>query len=202
MPNTYLSPTLLAALLVFTVAGTLTPGPNNIMLMVSGVNFGIRRTVPQMVGVFTGFLLINVAVGLGLGLLFSHFPLVRVALMLAGILYTLWLAWRVATAGSLGGGELAHPLTFGAALIFQTVNPKLWAVAITAAALYVRPGHVLFDTALVTGMFSLVQLPAMLIWTGFGVGLRQALEVPGRIRLFNIAMGLLLAASVLAFVRN
>ena len=164
------SPTLLAALFVFAAVGSVTPGPNNIMLMVSGVNFGIRRTVPQMAGIFTGLFVITAAVGLGLGYVFSHFPLVRVGLMLAGIAYTLWLAWRVATAGSLGGGTLARPLRYVPALTFQAINPKLWAMAITAVALYVRPRHVLSDTALVTATFSLANTPAMLVWAGGGAG--------------------------------
>jgi len=202
MPNDpALSPTLLAALFVFAAVGSITPGPNNIMLMVSGVNFGIRRTVPQMAGIAVGLYLITAATGLGLGFVFSHFPLVRIALMLAGTCYSLWLAWRIATAGSLGGGTLAHPLRFWPAVTFQAINPKLWAMAITAVALYVRPGHTLTDTALVTGTFAVINVPAMLVWAGFGVGLRRALQDPGRVRIFNIVMGLSLAASVLAFLR-
>jgi len=196
------SPALLASLFTFVAVASVTPGPNNIMLMVSGVNFGIRRTVPQMAGIFTGLFLINVATDLGLGFLFSEYPLVRVALMVLGIAYTLWLAFRIATAGSLGGGTLAHPLRYPASVAFQWVNPKLWAMSIAAASLYIRPQHMLADTALVTGVFSLINIPAMLIWAGFGALLRQALQAPGRIRTFNIAMGLLLAASVLLFLRD
>jgi threonine/homoserine/homoserine lactone efflux protein len=200
MTDPALSPTLLAALFVFVAVGSITPGPNNIMLMVSGVNFGIRRTAPQMAGIFTGLFAITAATGLGLGFLFSEFPLVRIGLMLAGIGYSLWLAWRIATAGSLGGGTLAHPLRFWPSVTFQAINPKLWATAITAVALYVRPGHTLTDTILVTATFAVINVPAMLVWAGFGVGLRQALQEPGRVRIFNIVMGLALAASVLAFI--
>jgi threonine/homoserine/homoserine lactone efflux protein len=200
--HSYLTPTLLAALFAFVVVCSITPGPNNIMLMVSGVNFGIRRTVPQMLGIFTGLVLILAGTGLGLGYVFSHFPLVRTLLMALGIAYTLWLAWKIATAGSLGGGALAHPLRYWPALAFQWVNPKLWMTAITAMSLYVRPGHTMADTALVTGVFVLVTFPTMLVWAGFGVGLRQALQIPARIRIFNIVMGLLLAASVLSMLRR
>ena len=195
------SPTLLAALFVFAAVGSITPGPNNIMLMVSGVNFGIRRTVPQMAGIATGLYLITAAVGLGLGFVFSHFPVVRIVVMLAGVGYSLWLAWRIATAGSLGGGTLAHPLRFWPSVTFQAVNPKLWATAISAVSLYVRPGHTLTDTLLVTCTFAVINVPAMLVWAGFGVGLRQALQDPRRVRIFNTVMGLALAASVLAFLR-
>ena len=202
MSDAAYSPSLLAALFLFAAVGSVTPGPNNIMLMVSGVNFGIRRTVPQMAGIFSGVFVILVATGLGLGYLFLHFPLLRVTLMAAGILYTLYLAARIMLSGSVGGATLARPLSYPGSVLFQAVNPKLWAMAITAVAIYVRPRHLVADTALVVGVFSLINIPAMLVWAGFGMGLREALQAPGRVRVFNIVMGLLLAASVLAFLRN
>jgi threonine/homoserine/homoserine lactone efflux protein len=201
LTQTALTPALLATLFTFVAVNSVTPGPNNILLMVSGVNFGIRRTVPQMAGIFTGLFIITAATGLGLGYVFSQFPLVRTTLMLLAVAYILWLAWKVASAGSLGGGSLAHPMTYWASLSFQAVNPKLWMMAIAATTIYVHPGSVLADTLLLTGVFSLVNIPAMLLWTGGGVGLRQALQKPGRIRVFNIVMGLLLVASVLGFLR-
>src|ERR1700733_10204455 len=148
------TPTLLAALFAFAAVNSVTPGPNNIMLMVSGVNFGIRRTVPQMAGIFSGLFVIVAATGLGLGYLFLHFPLLRVTLMLAGILYTLYLSVRIMLSGSVGGASLARPLTYGGSPLFHAVNPKLWAMAITAAAIYVRPHYLLADTALVVSAFS------------------------------------------------
>ena len=195
------TPALLVSLFTFVAVNSVTPGPNNILLMVSGVNFGVRRTVPQMAGIFTGLFIATAATGLGLGYVFSQFPLVRTVLMAMAIAYTLWLAWKVASAGNLGGGSLAHPMTFWASLSFQAVNPKLWMAAINAASLYVRPGSMLADTALLTGVFSVINIPAMLIWAGGGVWLRQALQKPGRIRVFNVCMGLLLAASVLGFLK-
>jgi threonine/homoserine/homoserine lactone efflux protein len=199
--GTFLSPAMIAALFSFALVSSITPGPNNIMLAVSGVNFGLRRTLPQMFGIFTGLMLIVIAIGLGLGFVFSHYPLVRGALRIGGIIYTLWLAWKVASAGSLGGGDLPHPLRFGAAFAFQWVNPKLWVTAVAIVALYVRPGHTLADTALVTCMLALINWPAMLLWAGFGAALSEMLRVPARIRAFNIVMGLALAASVLALLR-
>src|ERR1700733_10704576 len=124
------TPTLLAALFAFAAVNSVTPGPNNIMLMVSGVNFGIRRTVPQMAGIFSGVFAIVAATGLGLGFLFLHFPLLRVTLMLAGILYTLYLAARIMLSGSVGGTSLAKPLSYAGSVLFQAGNPKLWARAV------------------------------------------------------------------------
>jgi threonine/homoserine/homoserine lactone efflux protein len=199
--GTFLPPAMIAALFSFALVSSITPGPNNIMLAVSGVNFGLRRTLPQMFGIFTGLMLIVTAIGLGLGFVFSHYPLVRGAMRIGGILYTLWLAWKIASAGSLGGGDLPHPLRYGAAFAFQWVNPKLWVMAVTTVALYVRPGHTLADTALVSVLLAAINWPAMLLWAGFGAGLRDILRVPGRIRAFNIVMGLALAASLIALLR-
>jgi threonine/homoserine/homoserine lactone efflux protein len=196
------TPSLVAALLVFSMVGSITPGPNNIMLMVSGVNFGIRRTVPQMTGIFFGVIATNTACDLGLGYLFTHFPVVRIALTVLGVAFTLWLAWRIATAGTRGGGSLAQPMPFWESLSFQAVNPKLWLVAVTTAALYVHPGHAWADMALIVTTLTLINIPTMLLWAGGGALLRQGLQKPGRIKAFNIGMGLLLAASVLLFLQS
>ena len=192
----FLSPAMIAALFSFAFVTSITPGPNNIMLATSGVNFGIRPTLPHMAGITSGLLLIIVGTGLGLGALFSQYPVLRQALQVLGILYTLWLSWKIATAGSLGGGDLPHPMRYGAAFAFQWVNPKLWMMAIATVALYVRPGHAGADTALVTAVIAAINVPVMFFWAGCGAALRDALKVPGRIRVFNIVMGLALAASI------
>ena len=199
---TFLPAAMIAALIPFGFVTSVTPGPNNIMLAVSGVNFGVRRTLPQMAGIELGVFLIDILCGLGLGTVFSFYPPVRLGLQILGGLYTLWLAWKIASAGSLGGGDLPHPLPFPNSFAFQWINPKLWTMAVTTMALYVRPGHTIADTALITGILAVLNVPVMLLWAGFGAGLRDALKVPARIRVFNIAMGLLLAASVLALVRT
>jgi hypothetical protein len=199
--GTFLSPAVIAALFSFSLVSSITPGPNNIMLAVSGVNFGLRRTLPHMLGIFSGLMVIVIAIGLGLGFVFSHYPLVRQGLRIGGIVYTLWLSWKIATAGSLGGGDMPHPLRFSGAFAFQWVNPKLWVMAVATVALYVRPGHTLADTALVTLLLASINWPVMFLWAGFGAGLRDMLQIPARIRAFNIVMGLALAASVLALLR-
>ncbi|HWY61979.1 MAG TPA: LysE family translocator [Rhizomicrobium sp.] len=198
---TFLPPAMIAALFSFALISSITPGPNNIMLATSGVNFGIRRTIPHMAGISAGLLLIMIACGLGLGTIVSAYPPVRRALMILGIVYTLWLSWKIASAGSLGGGDLPHPLRFPGAFAFQWINVKLWLMTITLAALYVRPGHTLADTALVTVILAMINVPAMLLWAGFGAGLRNLLQDPRRIRVFNLVMGLLLAATAIALLR-
>jgi threonine/homoserine/homoserine lactone efflux protein len=198
----FLPPAMIAALVPYAFVAAVTPGPNNIMLAISGVNFGLKRSVPQMAGIQAGVVVIDMAVGLGLGLLFSRYPALRTVLQILGGVYTLWLAWKIASAGSLGGGDLPHPMTFPASFSFQWVNPKLWTMAFTTMALYVRPGHAFADTSLITLIIFFLNVPSMLIWAGFGAGLREILTVPAYIRAFNIVMGLILAASVLALLRT
>jgi threonine/homoserine/homoserine lactone efflux protein len=199
--GTFLPPAMIAALFSFALVSSITPGPNNIMLATSGVNFGIRRTIPHMAGINAGVLLVMVASGLGLGVVVSAYPSVRRVLMVLGILYTLWLSWKIASAGSLGGGALPHPLRFPGAFAFQWINVKVWLMTVTLAALYVRPGHTLADTALVTCVLGVINVPAMLFWAGFGAGLKNLLQDPRRIRVFNVIMGLLLAATVIVLLR-
>jgi threonine/homoserine/homoserine lactone efflux protein len=196
-----LPPATLASMFVFGLVSSITPGPNNLMLAISGVNFGLRRTVPQMAGITSGLLLIIIATGLGLGAVFSQYPAVRQLLQVLGILYTLWLAWKIASAGSLGGGDLPHPMRYGASFAFQWVNVKLWLMAIALVALYVRPGHALADTATITGTIAIINVPVMLLWAGFGMAMRDMLQVPSRIRLFNAVMGAALGLTVLPLLR-
>jgi len=201
MDATFLPPAVVLSATWFALINSITPGPNNIMLAASGVNFGIRASVRHMAGIFTGLVIVTMATGLGLGAVFSAYPLVREAMRVLGFLYIVYFAWRIATAGSLGGGDLPHPMSYGAALAFQAVNLKLWMGAIATVALFVRPGHTMADTIVVTAAFALVNLPCMLIWTGFGAALRDVLQVPGRIRTFNLAMAAALVASVLPLLQ-
>jgi threonine/homoserine/homoserine lactone efflux protein len=196
MDATFLPPAMLLSLCWFAFIGSITPGPNNILLAASGVNFGIRAAVPQMAGIFLGIVAVTLASGFGLGAVFSAFPMVRGVVRVLGFTYVLWFAWRIASAGSLGGGALPHPMTFGTSLSIQPLNLKLWMTAIATVALYVRPGHTAADTVTVAAAFALLNLPCMFVWAGFGAMLRAALQVPGRIRVFNLGMAAALVASV------
>lgn len=196
MDAAFLPPATLASLCWFAFIGSITPGPNNILLAASGVNFGVRASLPQMAGIFIGIVAVTLASGFGLGAVFAAFPAVRGAMRVLGFAYVLWFAWRIASAGSLGGGELPHPMTFGTSLSIQPLNLKLWMTAIATVALYVRPGHTAADTVTVAAAFALLNLPCMFVWAGFGAMLREALKVPGRIRVFNFGMAAALVASV------
>ena len=186
------------ALFGFAVATSITPGPNNFMLLASGVNFGFRRTIPHMLGVAGGFWILSLAVGAGLGSLLSLVPSLYLALKIAGGAYLLWLAWKTATTRSFGAAEAGpmRPMTFLQAAAFQWVNPKAWVMALTAMAMYVDPARPFVSVFLVAGVFALVNLPTVSLWAGFGTALRGFLADPARLRRFNLAMGLLLAATL------
>lgn len=189
-----------AALTAFAFVTSITPGPNNFMLMASGVNFGFRRTVPHMLGIGVGFLSLLLGVGFGLGAVLSAYPTLHTALKIAGGAYLLYLAWRIAMARSMGsvrdGEAEARPMTFLEAAAFQWVNPKAWVMAITAMAVYTSPQAPFLSVTLVALAFAIVNVPCVSVWAGFGVALRGFLADPVRLKWFNIAMGLLLVASL------
>jgi threonine/homoserine/homoserine lactone efflux protein len=193
-------PEALPALVVFALVTSITPGPNTMMLLASGVNFGFRRTLPHMLGVALGFAAMLTVVGLGLGAAITASPVLHGVLRVASTAYVLWLAWKLASSGSFGSErDAARPMTFVEAALFQWINPKAWAIAVAAAAVHVRPDAFLASVALIALVFALVGLPSNGCWAGFGVALRGFLSVPARLRAFNIVMAVLLAASVLPF---
>ncbi len=127
----------LLALLIFALTTSITPGPNNMMLFASGVNFGFRRTIPHMLGIGAGFFALLIGVGFGLGALLKTVPLLYTVLKFAGGAYLVWIAWKIATSRALAEGQAgAKPMTFLGAAAFQWVNPKAWVMAVTAIATY------------------------------------------------------------------
>ena len=190
------------ALVGFASAMAFTPGPNNIMVTASGVNFGFMRTLPHILGITFGFVVLLVACGAGLGTLFAAYPPLQAVLKVAGAIYLLWLAWKVATAASTSGGDVnvARPISFTQAALFQWVNPKAVVAALSAVAIYVRPAHWTSDFGLMLVVFAVATVLAVAAWTGFGVALRRVLSDPKRAHIFNIAMALLLVASIVPMV--
>jgi threonine/homoserine/homoserine lactone efflux protein len=193
------TPDLLAAIALFGFASSITPGPNNTMLLASGANFGLRRTIPHLFGVSAGFFVLLVSVGLGMGALFAAYPILRDGLKLAGTVYLLWLAWKIATAKGLGGGPSAtsdRPLTFAQAAAFQWVNPKAWAMALGAMTAYAPKGSPVLGPLGVACITGLVNMPCIAIWAAFGAMLRRFLDSPRVLRVFNLLMAALLVASL------
>lgn len=192
-----MSADLFLALLAFAFATSVTPGPNNLMLLASGVNFGFRRSIPHMLGVGLGFGLMVIVIGLGLGAVFETYPVMHRLLAYGGGAYMLWLAWKIATTGPVGEAKVgSRPMTFLQAALFQWVNPKAWVMAITAVATYAVASSHVASVLLVGLTFVLVNIPSVSVWTLSGVAIRCILADPRHLRLFNIGMALLLLVSL------
>jgi threonine/homoserine/homoserine lactone efflux protein len=193
-----MSETLLPFIL-FALSSVLTPGPNNMMLLASGANFGVRATGPHMLGISLGFPVMVLAVGLGLGAVFIQQPVLHEILRWAGSAYLLWLAWKIATSAGMGEAKNSgKPFTFLQAAGFQWVNPKAWIMAVSAFSVYSTPGVAALPQALLFGaVFCAVAFPSCGIWTAFGSVIGRLLKSTRALRIFNGAMAALLAASVL-----
>ncbi|WP_273784511.1 LysE family translocator [Brucella intermedia] len=187
------------ALLVFAFVSSVTPGPNNLMLLASGVNFGFRRTIPHMLGIGVGFFVLLLAVGFGLGALIETVPSFYTALKFAGGAYMLYLAWKIAMSRSIGEDrhrDKSVPMTFLQAAAFQWVNPKAWVMAVTGIATYANHDNYYVAVLLVSTAFAIVNLPSVSVWAGFGTLLRNWLSDPVRLKWFNLVMALLLVLSL------
>lgn len=192
----------LLALAGFAIAALWTPGPNNILLARSGAEFGIRRTVPHALGVSFGFAVMLFAIALGLGELFRSQPAVREVIRFIGIALMMYLAWRIANAGSPTDGKRGvRPFRFYEACAFQWINPKAWVMSITASAAFVTGVAPVFESAVVSIVFATLGLTSSFGWTTFGMQIGKVLKTESHRRMFGIAMGVLLAlcAVLLAF---
>ena len=188
---------ILFGLAVFMLASSITPGPNNLMLMASGANFGWRRTLPHMFGVALGFTLMVLLVGVGLVQVFDAFPVSYRILKVASILYLLFLAWKIATAAAPEGqsGAGGTPFGFIQAALFQWVNPKAWSMALTAVSVY-SPSRSTAAIALVAAVVGIVNLPCVSVWMVLGQQLQRVLTSTTRLRVFNLTMAVLLVLSL------
>lgn len=186
------------ALLVFVIVTLFTPGPNNTMLMTSGLNFGFRRGLPHLWGVALGFAVMVLAVGVGLGAAFQAYPAAYTVLKYSGALYLLYLAWQIATAGPLEEGETARgrPITFAQGAAFQWLNPKGWVMAVGAVSTYAAVAAFPNNMLLIAFLFGTLGILSSATWLGFGTGLKRMLKSPRAVRAVNIAMALLLVASL------
>ena len=186
-----------SALSLFMLVALITPGPNNTMLLSSGVTFGLKKSAPHIWGINIGFSLMAFLVCLGLGAVFMASPLLHNVLRVVCAAYLFWLAWKIANSGGADeAGAAARPQTFLQAALFQWVNPKAWMAAVAAAAYSVQ-GKPVLSAAIIAGIALVVGFPSSLTWVTFGTALRRFLKSPRALRAFNIAMALLLVASTL-----
>lgn len=190
-----MTPDVLLALTGFAFATTWTPGPNNVMLAASGATFGWRATLPHALGVALGFPLMVFLIALGLGEVFLRSPGFRGVLAWIGFAVMLWLSWRIATADAAKARTRSRPLRFHEAAAFQWINPKAWVMAIGVSATYARGAEPVLEAALAAVIFVVAGMTSSQGWTVFGAGIGKLLGTGTRLRVFNAAMGLLLAAS-------
>lgn len=187
---------LIPALAAFALVSSITPGPNNLMLMASGANFGFVRTVPHMLGIGLGFVFMVLLVGAGLVQVFDAYPVSHTILKILSVIYLLWLAWKIANAAPVKQRDGAgSPMTFLQAAAFQWVNPKAWSMALTAVTVY-TPDTTLAAIALVALVFGVINLPSVSVWTLLGQQMARVLTNRTRLVAFNWIMAALLVASL------
>lgn len=190
----------LLALIGFAFVMSISPGPGNFLLLVSGANFGFPRSIPLVLGISFGFLGMVFAVGLGLGVVLETYPTAGQILRAACAAYVLWLAWKIARSRSLGSGSgtgLEKPFTFLQAASLQLLNPKAWTVALIVTVSYLTPKAGIPDLLLLIAVFAAVNIPSISVWALSGHGMRGFLARGNRIAIFNIVMAVLLLASML-----
>jgi len=190
----------LIALITFAFVSTVSPGPNNIMLMTSGANVGFMRTIPHMLGITFGFSLMVFLVGFGLMGLFTAYPVVQQSLRIVSMMYLVYLAFKIAKSKPMVSEASDYtPMTFMSAACFQWVNPKAWTMALTAISLYAS-STAQQDILIVSLIFGLVNVPSVSLWTAAGKKLQTILQVPARIKIFNYCMAGLLIGSIIPMV--
>jgi threonine/homoserine/homoserine lactone efflux protein len=190
------------AFVLFAVVAAITPGPSNLILTSTGANAGVLRGLPCLFGVAIGIGLMMFLVAFGLGSLVLERPLILQVLKWCGIGFLLWLSWKIATAGhSEATGEQAV-IGFWRAAAFQWVNPKSWLVCASAVGTYLQAGAASpFEQSISFGiLFVIAALPSCFVWLAFGAAVQRFLHGERALQTFNVAMGALLAASVIMFI--
>ena len=194
---------ILTALAIFALVSSITPGPNNIMLMNSGANFGFKRTIPHALGVSIGFTVMVALVGIGIMQLFDAWPLSYQILKVLSVIYLLYLAGKIAMSDAAAKSTKgkSKPFTFIQAAMFQWVNPKAWTMALTAISVY-APSKSLSAVLFVAITFGLVNLPCISGWVALGEKMQIFLNNKQRLKIFNIVMASLLVLSLYPVLLN
>ena len=196
---------IFAALAIFALVSSITPGPNNLMLMTSGINFGLRRTAPHMLGVAGGFTVMIILIGLGIMQVIEAVPGSMTFITILSGLYLLYMAWKIATTDTSLARDYAataksKPFTFLQAALFQWVNPKAWTMALTAISAYAPKSQDWIGVLMVAAVFGAINLPATGTWAVMGAKMRRFFGDPVRLKTFNIIAAILLVASLYPMV--
>ena len=191
---------LIVLLLTFSISMTITPGPNNVMVTASGVNFGYKKTLPHILGITFGFPVMIALIGLGLGSVFKSFPIIHPILKYIGAAYLLYLAYKIATfSGFDTNSDRNKPFTFLQAVLFQWVNPKAWSIAVGAIATYTSvDNNVFFEVLLIAFVFCIVCFPCVSLWAIIGTNIKRLLTTDYYRKIFNISMACLLVISLVS----
>lgn len=188
---------LMFALVGFAFVSSITPGPNNLMLMASGANYGFRRTIPHMLGISIGHSVMVTLVGLGLAQVFEAYPITRLILQIGSTAYLLYLAWKIANAAPpQEGAAQGKPFTFLQAAGFQWVNPKAWYMAIYAITNYTPDGGGIWPVIIVALVFACTNFPSIMVWATLGTQVKRLLHRPRLLRAFNWTMAGLLVLTL------
>ncbi|PRF98461.1 LysE family translocator [Burkholderia ambifaria] len=199
----FLTLSALPAGMLFALVTSITPGPNNTMLLASGVNFGFRRTMPHLFGISIGVAILMLCVGFGLGEAFRRMPLLYTILEIASVAYLLYLAWRIGTSGEVKAqGAKPRPMTLLEAAAFQWVNPKAWMMVLTAATTIRLSADYGMNAAWMAVVFILIGFPCICLWAAFGLGLRRFLSNRRALRIFNVTMAVLLILSLYPLIAH
>jgi len=195
--------TMLLSIISFAFATAMTPGPNNFMLLSSGLTFGYKKTLAHIVGVMVGFPVMIVAVGLGMGTVFEMYPALYDILKVVGITYLLWMAWKIATSSSSMGSddEVKKPFTLLQAMLFQWVNPKAWVMVITAMGSFITSQeHAFLQVLVIAFTYLCIGFLSTNFWALGGVYLQKFISNTKSVKMFNRVMAVLIVLSVLPFV--
>ena len=193
-----ISQQLTIAFIVFGAAMLFTPGPNNIMLMASGLNYGFRRTLPHVAGVTLGFSFLVAVIGLGLGAVFAAYPVLHTILKYAGTAYLVYLSVMIARSGPAETGNTGEgrPMTFLGAAMFQWVNVKGWVIAVGAVTAYAAIAAYPLNIVMLSVLLFVIGLGSSLSWVVLGTSLQPLVRSPRAVRIFNTVMAMLLLASL------
>lgn len=197
-----LSLDLLMSVAAFAFVMSITPGPNNVIALTSGLNFGVRRSIPFCNGVALGFPAMLAILATGFKAVLLTAPWAFDVIRVAGIVYLLWMAWHIATAGHIDDGATTRsaPVTFLQGCALQWVNPKAWTIAIGALAAYAIADNFLPSVVAICVLFAVIAWPSTVVWALFGDFVKRWLSTPTRLRAFNVTMALLLVASLAPIV--
>lgn len=193
---------ILFAFLTFAFVSSITPGPNNTMLFLSGVNFGFRRTIPHIFGVTIGFAILVLVSGLGLGEVFNKWPWLETILRYVCALYLLFLAWQILRSNHVRSNNIERkkPLSFLQAVIFQWINPKAWLMAVIGVTTYVPLQHFFLNMLTLIAVYLIFVFFSGGVWVLFGNWIQRFLDRPQYLRCFNITMAILLVVSLIPLI--